>query len=89
MRISKNLNFINFKNKTHNKSLGKIYKDITSQKNEILNSLKPTYKYSYNQTLIKRYKNKNLRIIGMGGSVLGTKAIYNFLEKKFVKNLFH
>ena len=68
MRISKNLNFMNFKSKIHNKSLGKIYKDITSQKNEILNSLKPTYKYSFNQTLIKRYKNKNLRIIGMGGS---------------------
>ena len=88
MRISKNLNFMNFKSKIHNKSLGKIYKDITSQKNEILNSLKPTYKYSFNQTLIKRYKNKNLRIIGMGGSVLGTKAIYNFLEKKIRKKIY-
>ena len=88
MRISKNLNFINFKNKTHNKSLGKIYKNITSQKNEILSSLKPNYKYSYDQTLIKRYRNKNLRIIGMGGSVLGTKAIYSFLEKKIRKKIY-
>ena len=88
MRISKNLNFINFKNKTHDKSLGKIYKNITSQKNEILSSLKPNYKYSYDQTLIKRYRNKNLRIIGMGGSVLGTKAIYSFLEKKIRKKIY-
>ena len=88
MRISKNLNFINFKNKTHNKSLGKIYKNITSQKNEILSSLKPNYKYSYDQSLIKRYRNKNLRIIGMGGSVLGTKAIYSFLEKKIRKKIY-
>ena len=88
MRISKNLNFINFKNKTHNKSLGKIYKNITSQKNEIISSLKPNYKYSYDQTLIKRYRNKNLRIIGMGGSVLGTKAIYSFLEKKIRKKIY-
>ena len=88
MRISKNLNFINFKNKTHNKFLGKIYKNITSQKNEILSSLKPNYKYSYDQSLIKRYRNKNLRIIGMGGSVLGTKAIYSFLEKKIRKKIY-
>ena len=93
MRISKKISFINFKNKTNIKNLDKILKKILSEKNEILDSLKPNYKYSFNKKLINKYKNKNLRLIGMGGSILGMKAIYNFLNKKirnkiyFVDNL--
>ena len=93
MRISKKISFINFKNKTNIKNLDKILKKILSEKNEILDSLKPNYKYSFNKKLINKYKNKNLRLIGMGGSILGMKAIYNFLKKKirnkiyFVDNL--
>ena len=93
MRISKKISFNNFKNKTNTKNLDKILKKILSEKNEILDSLKPNYKYSFNKKLIDKYKNKNLRLIGMGGSILGMKAIYNFLNKKirnkiyFVDNL--
>ena len=93
MRISKKISFTNFKNKTNTKNLDKILKKILSEKNEILDSLKPNYKYSFNKKLIDKYKNKNLRLIGMGGSILGMKAIYNFLNKKirnkiyFVDNL--
>ena len=93
MRISKKISFTNFKNKTNTKNLDKILKKILSEKNEILDSLKPNYKYSFNKKLINKYKNKNLRLIGMGGSILGMKAIYNFLNKKirnkiyFVDNL--
>ena len=93
MRISKKISFINFKNKTNIKNLNKILKKTLSEKNEILDSLKPNYKYSFNKKLINKYKNKNLRLIGMGGSILGMKAIYNFLNKKirnkiyFVDNL--
>ena len=93
MRISKKISFTNFKNKTNTKNLDKILKKILSEKNEILDSLKPNYKYSFNKKLINKYKNKNLRLIGMGGSILGMKAIYNFLKKKirnkiyFVDNL--
>ena len=93
MRISKKISFTNFKNKTNTKNLDKILKKILSEKNEILDSLKPNYKYSFNKKLIDKYKNKNLRLIGMGGSILGMKAIYNFLKKKirnkiyFVDNL--
>ena len=58
MRISKKISFINFKNKTNIKNLDKILKKILSEKNEILDSLKPNYKYSFNKKLINKYKNK-------------------------------
>jgi len=49
-------------------------------------SLKPSYKYSYSKKIINKYKKFfNIRIIGMGGSILGTKAICGFLKKK-IKN---
>ena len=33
-------------------------------------------------------KFKNIAIIGMGGSILGTEAIYNLFQFKVKKNLF-
>ena len=77
---------IKFKKKKNNiKYLKKINKNTWP---EFFKSFKKTYKYSYNNKLIKKYKNiKNINIIGMGGSSLGTKAIYNFLKYKIKKNL--
>ena len=47
------------------------------------------YKYSYKNKGITKYKNFfNYRIIGMGGSSLGAKAIYNFLKHKIKKNFY-
>ena len=60
-----------------------LYKKLTSNNNYVLSSLKDNYKNSYDKKLIidlKRYKTVNL--IGMGGSSLGSKAIYNFLNLK-------
>ena len=35
---------------------------------------------------VKKFsKYKNIVIIGMGGSILGTKSIYSFLKKKIKK----
>ena len=49
-------------------------------------SFKKNYQYSYNKNLIKKYiKHKTINIIGMGGSSLGSKAIYNFLRSKIKK----
>ena len=39
-------------------------------------------------TVRKFSKYKNIVIIGMGGSILGTKSIYSFLEKKIKKKVF-
>ena len=45
------------------------------------------YKYSYKNKQIQKFKkNSNYRIIGMGGSSLGARAIYDFLKNKINKN---
>ena len=55
---------------------------------QFLKSFKKNYQYSYDKKLINKYKKfKNINIIGMGGSSLGTKAIYNFFQKKIKKKI--
>ncbi len=55
---------------------------------KFLKSFKKTYKYSYKKKLIKKYKKtKKINIIGMGGSSLGVKAIYNFFKSKINKEI--
>ena len=42
-----------------------------------------SYKDAYNKKLVSTYKNSSsINLIGMGGSALGAKAIYNFLKPK-------
>ena len=62
-------------------------KKIDSQKwPEFLNSFKKEYVYGYDKNFTNKFKNiQNINIIGMGGSSLGAKAIYNFLKKKIKK----
>ena len=56
---------------------------LIKSENQILLSMQKNYKVSYNKKLISNLKKyKNVNIIGMGGSVLGSKAIYSFLELK-------
>ena len=83
MIITKNIYFKNF-SKRHSISVNNKLKFLLKENNQILNSLKSSYKYSYSKKFINKYKKKFsiLRIIGMGGSILGTKAIFNFLGKK-------
>tara|TARA_B100000767_G_scaffold268793_1_gene289620 strand:+ start:864 stop:2012 length:1149 start_codon:yes stop_codon:yes gene_type:complete len=86
--LSKNINFKNFKHKLNNKKIKKDLNNILSEENEILKSLKPNYKYQYNKALIAKIKKvKSLKIIGMGGSILGTKAIHDFLKYKVKKKI--
>ena len=55
---------------------------------EFFKSFKKNYKYSYNKKIVQKYKkHKIINIIGMGGSSLGTKAIYNFLKDKIKKKV--
>ena len=85
--LTKGIKFINFKKKKINQN--KIYelKKINWLKNfPLLNSYSSEYKYSYSKKYVKNLKNyKKFRIIGMGGSVLGTRAIYDFLREKVKK----
>ena len=90
--MSKSLIFKNFKNKINLKDKSRLLKYIKKidkfDNPKFFMSFKKGYKYSFNQKLIKKYmKFKNIHIIGMGGSSLGTKAIYNFLNKKIKKKI--
>ena len=70
----------------------KIKKDLIlflDKNTEIIKSLSTKYKNSYKKKTINKFKKyKNIRVIGMGGSILGTQSIYDFLKSKIKKN-FH
>ena len=85
--LTKNIKFINFKKKKINQNKITELKKINWLKNfPLLNSYSSEYKYSYSKKYVKNLKNyKKFRIIGMGGSVLGTRAIYDFLREKVKK----
>ena len=85
-----------FKSKKFNKNLNrtkKIFKDLKSDLKEsripLFESYKKKYILNFNNKKIKKYlRYKNIIIIGMGGSILGTKSIYSFFKKKIKKNIF-
>ncbi len=76
-------NFLNIKN---NKIIKKDFLNLIKNQPLLFQTLKPNYKYSYSKKLITKYKKfSSIRVIGMGGSILGTEAIYDFLKKKIKK----
>ena len=87
--------FTKIKNPKVSKILRNIIKDKTLiEKYPFLKSMNKNYKYSYQKkkiNLFKKYSKVNL--VGMGGSILGSETIYNFLKHKinkkfnFYKNL--
>ena len=84
--LTKNISFKNFKIKKNNSKIERIFSSLIKEKNEVLLSMSKNYKNSFKNKIIKKYKNSyNFRLIGMGGSTLGTQAIYDFLEKKVKK----
>jgi len=86
--LTKNINLKNFKLKKKNKIIQKDLNILLKENNEILKSLSRDYIYSYNKKTIAKIKNNlPLRIIGMGGSILGTQTIFDFLENKVTKKV--
>ena len=84
--LTKNISFKNFKVKKNNSKIKRIFSSLIKEKNEVLLSMSKNYKNSFNNKIINKYKNNyNFRVIGMGGSTLGTQAIYDFLENKIKK----
>jgi|TARA_B100000780_G_scaffold275950_1_gene243608 glucose-6-phosphate isomerase len=87
--LTKNINFKNFKSKKKNKKIKKDLANLLVEKNIILKSLSEKYKYNYTRKIISKFnKYTNLRVIGMGGSILGAEAIYDFLKDKIKKNFY-
>tara|TARA_B110001450_G_C17602274_1_gene473512 strand:+ start:57 stop:1214 length:1158 start_codon:yes stop_codon:yes gene_type:complete len=92
--LTKDVRFKNFLFKNKSLKIKKLFQKLLDDQPKLLETLRPEYKYSYSKKLILKYKKiKNIRIIGMGGSILGSHAIHDFLKKKvkkkftFVNNL--
>ena len=84
--LTKNIDFIDFKVKSKKIKIVRDLSLLLKQNIEIINSLKPNYKYRYKKKLISRLKKfSKIRIIGIGGSILGAEAIYSFLKNKINK----
>jgi glucose-6-phosphate isomerase len=85
--LTKNIDFKNFKIKKNTQKVKNELNKLLEENNEVIKSLRKTYKNSYSRKLVNKYnKGFNYRVIGMGGSTLGTQAIYDFLGKKIKKN---
>ncbi|MDA8867103.1 glucose-6-phosphate isomerase [Candidatus Pelagibacter sp.] len=85
--LTRNIDFKNFKIKKNPLKVKKELKKLLKENNEVIKSLSKDYKNSYNRKLVNKYnKGLNYRVIGMGGSTLGTQTIYDFLRKKIKKN---
>ena len=83
--LTSNIKFKNFNFKKFTK-LKNFKNEKWFKKIKLIETLKPSYKYSYTKKLIRKInKSKNFRLIGMGGSVLGAEAIYQFLNHKIKK----
>ena len=84
--LSSGIKFNPFKFYQTTKNLKTRLEKLINSKSQVLNSLDKSYKFSYDKKRILRFKkNKNFRVIGMGGSILGTQAIHDFLRHKIKK----
>jgi len=80
----------------YNKNLKKTKKifnsfliDLKNNQIPLLDSYEKNYEFDFSMATVRKFsKYKNIVIIGMGGSILGTKSIYSFLEKKIKKKVF-
>ena len=67
-------------------SAKKVIDELNKKNNSLFKSFLPNSQYSFSFRDIKKFKKfKTVIIIGMGGSILGTKAIYSFLKFKIKK----
>ena len=83
-------NFSNKKKLLNKKKLTNLVNfKILLQKYPLLKSLTNNYSYSYKKKDLKNLKKyTEFNLVGMGGSILGAQAIYDFLEHKIKKKFF-
>ena len=63
--------------------------DLKNYKIPLLETFEKDYKFDFSKSVVKKFsKYKNVIVIGMGGSILGTKSIYSFLKKRIKKEVF-
>tara|TARA_Y100000590_G_scaffold443119_1_gene572157 strand:- start:10990 stop:12183 length:1194 start_codon:yes stop_codon:yes gene_type:complete len=88
--LTKNIIFKNFLGKINKKHKIILKKNLNKKKllksYPLLKSLTDNYNYSFKKKDIKELKKySSFNLIGMGGSILGTEAIYDFLNHKVKK----
>ena len=90
--LAKNIKFLNFKDQKIQKSLKGKFKNLINEKsdtNNLISSFAKSYPYSYDKKQLKRLKRFDIyQIYGMGGSSLGSKAIYEFMKPKIKKKFY-
>ena len=83
---------IKIKNFNKNKSQKKfkiLLDKIIYENNHIIKSLRNTYKDAWDFKKIKKYKKfSHVALIGMGGSIMGSRSIYSFLKDKIKKKFY-
>ena len=85
--ISKRISFINYRIKKNSITISNKLKSIINKQDQVLMSLGKNYKNSFTKKQLNKYKSfSNFRIIAMGGSILGSQTIYDFLKNKIKKN---
>ena len=63
--------------------------DLKNFEIPLLKCYEKDYAFDFSPATVKKFsKYKNIVVIGMGGSVLGTKSIYSFLKTKVKKEVF-
>ena len=87
--ISQKIKIKNFQYKKKNKNILRILSSLLKDQSQLILSLGSKYKNNYNyKKLVNKLDKQNVRIFGMGGSILGAKAIYDFLKEKIKKKFY-
>ena len=81
-------NLLNKLIKNFQKAKEEVNNDINSP-DKTLHVLNSKFKFNFKLKNLKKFRKfKNIVIIGMGGSILGSEAIYNFLNIKIKKKIY-
>ena len=84
-----NIKIKNFNKTKPSKKIKSLLNKLILEDNHVIKSLKNTYKDSWNVKKIQKYRNlNNITLVGMGGSIMGSKCIYSFLKNKIKKKFF-
>ena len=84
--LTSNIKFRQFKIRKNNQNADKELKKLLRENNSVIRSLTKSYENNFKIKNLQKYKKfLNHRVIGMGGSTLGTQAIYDFLRFKIKK----
>ena len=74
--------------KKFNSEISNIEKQVENS-NSLFNILSKNYKFNFKISDIDKFKKfKSIAVVGMGGSILGSKAIYGFLKENIKKKIF-